>query len=156
MNRGFIFTLFILLCQLACTSQSRIEGTAIRIIDGDTFELLTSNKRPIRIRLFGIDAPEKNQEFGTASKQVLASRIFQKKVIVEKVNTDRNGRMVAVVYCDGVDINLYMIRSGMAWHFTRYSKRQDYANAEQAARSEKVGLWSHASPIAPWDFRHQK
>jgi micrococcal nuclease len=134
----------------------KLTGKAVRIVDGDTFDLLV-DKTTHRIRLAGIDAPEKGQAFGTASKQLLGTLCAGELLTVVVTNTDRNKRKIAEVYTSKkVWINKEMIVKGMAWHFVKYSKNKELAAAELLARKQKIGLWSVSNSVAPWEWRKQK
>jgi endonuclease YncB( thermonuclease family) len=125
----------------------------IAIKDGDTIEILKDGK-PLRIRLYGIDCPEKNQDFGTRARQYTSDLVFGKKVRLEAKNTDRYGRTVGIIYLpDGRSLNEELLRAGLAWHYKAYSKDAGLAELEEAARAGKRGLWAGPSPTAPWDFR---
>lgn len=154
--------LFILLpvlfsnCQ-ASEPRGRISGKVVRILDGDTFELLTAEKRLIKIRMNGIDAPEKKQAFGEKSKDYLGSLCFGKTINVDSIGTDRYKRILGVAYTPTqTDINAEMVKAGLAWHYVRYSKDQQLAAAERAARAAKRGLWVDPHAVAPWEFRQVK
>ena len=137
-------------------------GRIVGVIDGDTVDLLTDAKVLIRVRLSGIDAPEKKQAFGNVSKKALSDLAFDRRVVVVASKHDRYGRLIGKVMVAGVDANLQMVQLGLAWHFKKYEKeqafedRQRYADAELKARARHAGLWTDKDPIAPWDFRHQK
>ena len=128
-------------------------GKVIKIVDGDTFDLLTVEKSTLRIRMNGIDCPERKQAFYQSAKNALAGYIFNKEVKLVTTGRDRNKRIIATVYYDGTNINLAMIQNGYAWHYKKYSTDSVYAKAEQQARIAKKGLWRMDHPIAPWDFR---
>ncbi len=131
----------------------------MRVIDGDTFELLASPDVLMRVRLAGIDAPEKSQPFSHASREALAALIAGRPVRVDGFKKDPWGRLVGNVFRDGVDVGLALISQGLAWHFKRYAGEQSpasrtaYASAENEARLARIGLWSANDPIAPWRFR---
>lgn len=137
-----------------------IQGAVVGISDGDTITVLDSNKTQHKVRLAGIDAPEKAQAFGERSKQHLSDLVFGKKVIVDWNKTDKYGRTVGKVIVNGQDANLGQVQAGLAWHYKQYEKEQlasdrsSYAQAEIDARTRKVGLWHDAAPTPPWDFRH--
>lgn len=134
----------------------KLKGKAVRIIDGDTFDLLAGSTTH-RIRLAGIDAPEKKQEFSSASKQFLGQLCNDQVLTVVVTETDRNKRKIAEVYTQQkVWINKEIISKGMAWHFKKYSSNKELANAELLARKKKIGLWSLENPVAPWDWRKKK
>jgi len=135
----------------------------VGITDGDTFQGLTDNKQLLKIRIYGIDAPEKNQAFGTRSKQYLSDLIFGKQVRIQPQLTKRGkpkrswNRFVAWVYTsDGKDVSAEMLKAGMAWHFKKYDSTPEYAKYEINARKARVGLWIDQNPIAPWNFRRSK
>ena len=136
-------------------------GTVVGISDGDTIKVLDSNKKLHKIRLMGIDAPEKKQSFGAASKQALSNYIYQKEVTVEYKKKDRYQRILGKVILDKQDICLAMISDGMAWHYKDYEKEQSktdrdlYSQSELIARQAKIGLWIEKHPVSPWIFRHK-
>lgn len=131
-------------------------GLVIKIIDGDTFDLLTKNKQTIRVRMNGIDCPERKQDFYKAAKDALANYIFKKQVRLIMMGHDRNKRTIAMVYCNEVNINLAMIQNGYAWHYKKYSRDTVFAKAEHQARMAKKGLWKINQPVPPWEFRKKK
>lgn len=125
----------------------------VGVKDGDTVEILYMGYT-VRVRLAHIDAPESNQPFGKAAKQRLSALCFGKVVNVERAaRSDRYGRLISVLYTDGVNVNRSMVRAGYAWHFTKYSKDASYAEAQREARAAKRGLWGDPGAIAPWDWR---
>ena len=137
-----------------------LTGKVVGVMDGDTIEVLDSNKTTHRIRLGGIDAPEKAQPFGARSKQHLSDQVFGKEVEVQSNKTDKYGRTVGKVIVGGKDANLEQVRAGLAWHYKEYQKEQSvadrvaYDTAETSARNQKSGLWIDARPMAPWQWRH--
>lgn len=151
---------------LADTFQAQVVG----ITDGDTVTVLAEGKREEKVRLSGIDCPEKKQPFGEKAKQSLSDLLFGKTARVEWSKRDRYGRVVGQVFvsppcqsepCPSLDAGLAQIRSGLAWHFKRYEKeqtpqdREAYARAEEKARGQKLGLWSESDPVPPWEWRHR-
>jgi endonuclease YncB( thermonuclease family) len=136
-------------------------GKVVGITDGDTITVLDANKTEHKVRLMGIDAPEKSQDFGSASKQALSNYIYQREVTVEYKKFDKYKRIVGKVTLDGQDICLQMIRDGMAWHYTEYEKEQSktdrdlYLKAEAKAREVNLGLWVQRRPVSPWIFRQK-
>ena len=138
-----------------------LAGRVVKIADGDTLTVLDASKQQHRIRLTGIDAPERKQAFGTVSKQHLAELVFGKVVDVEWYKRDRYQRILGKVLVDGQDANLVQIRAGLAWHYKQYGKDQQpidrrlYAEAQEAASINGVGLWRDPAPIPPWDFRRK-
>jgi endonuclease YncB( thermonuclease family) len=140
----------------------QLQGKVIKVTDGDTVNVLTDDNQTHKVRLSGIDAPEKSQAFGNKSKQALADDIDGKTVTVEFNKRDKYQRIVGKITVNGKDVNLNQIKRGLAWHYKKYENEQDvedrsiYANAEYLAQRDKIGLWFDANPIPPWDFRKQK
>lgn len=155
-----VTALMLLLAVVAATSQAaELSGRIVGVIDGDTVDLLTESKQLVRVRLAGIDAPERRQPFGSAAKKVLSDLVFSKHAQLEGEKKDRYGRLVAKVLVGGQDANLRLVRLGYAWHYTKYQSEQTaedrrlYDAAQGAAMSERLGLWKDPQPVAPWDFR---
>ncbi|WP_313717391.1 thermonuclease family protein [Kaistella carnis] len=139
------------------TDQLILKVKIIGVKDGDTVEGLYY-QLPIVIRLEHIDAPEKKQAFGTVSKKKLSDLAFGKTVTIiskgKKGNFDRNGRMIAEIYTkEKTCLNKEMLKTGLAWHYKKYSTSAEYAQLENTARKKRVGLWADKNPIAPWNFR---
>lgn len=132
-----------------------LTGKVVSIADGDTFTMLDVNNKQRKIRLYGIDAPEKRQPFGNVSKKRLSELVFGKEVRIEIRSADRYKRIVAIVYADTLNINETMIDEGMAWHFTRYDQNPAWTALEARARTNKSGLWKDAHPVAPWEWRRK-
>jgi endonuclease YncB( thermonuclease family) len=136
------------------------EGKVVAVIDGDTIEVMRDGKA-VRIRLQGVDCPESKQPFGTKAKQFTSDFLYGKQVLVKATGQDRYGRTLADIYIDaanannefGAWFNKALVASGMAWHYKQYSKDQELATAEETARRMKVGLWTDAQPVAPWEWR---
>jgi endonuclease YncB( thermonuclease family) len=139
-----------------------IQGRVVGVSDGDTITVLDSTKTQHKIRLAGIDAPEKKQTFGQASKKRLSNLVFGREVVLDCGKTDRYRREVCVVMVDGQDANLAQVKAGMAWWYWKYKKEQtsqqrvSYEAAEATAKAGRVGLWSEADPVPPWEWRHPK
>jgi len=133
-------------------------GKVVEISDGDTITVLHDGKSE-RIRLYGIDTPEKRQAFGKKAKQFTSSMVYGKTVEVETKDTDRYGRTVALVYVNGESLNEALVKDGYAWVYRRYCKEffcKDWLSLESAARDGKVGLWSEPNHVPPWDFRQNQ
>jgi len=129
-------------------------GTVVRVIDGDTIEVLKDSVL-IRVRLNGIDAPEKSQPYGKKAKEFVANSLAGKTVKVVPFNHDRYGRLIGDIYLsDESWFNEQIVKAGFAWHYKKYSSDEKLARAELIARDLKVGLWQEPSPIAPWDYRY--
>ena len=137
--------------QLALANE--LQGRVVGVSDGDTITVLDAKNHQHKVRLAGIDAPEKSQAFGQTSKKHLSEVVFGETVVVEWQKLDRYGRVVGKVLLEGFDVCLEQIRKGMAWHYKKYSSDQQLAAAEQSIRDHKIGLWSATNRIPPWDFR---
>ena len=161
MKPFLLATLFLIACHRqvapsAGSTTSPMQGKSAKIVDGDTFDLLTSSGQTVRIRLDGIDCPEKNQPFGKDATQRLTELISGKSLRVTGDKKDRDGRLIGTVFAQKVNVNQTLVRDGYAWHFKQYSKDTTLAALEQEARTRRVGLWADAQPIAPWDWRKKK
>lgn len=129
-------------------------GRVVSVTDGDTIAVMNGGKAET-VRLEGIDCPERKQPFTTQARQTTSALIFGKDVVVEVTGTDRYGRTLGRISVDGLDVNLELVKRGMAWHFKRYSNERTLADAEVVARSIRVGLWADPKPIPPWEWRHR-
>lgn len=153
------FTFVSFISVSAQTSAAQIRGRVTAIADGDTLTVLDAAKRQHKIRLQGVDAPERSQAFGTRARQHLSDLVFGKDVKVRIDKKDRYGRSVSIVILNGIDINLTMIQAGFAWHYKQYEREQSeeertaYAEAEENARKAKRGLWADSQPTPPWEYR---
>lgn len=137
-----------------CVWGAEITGCVVGISDGDTITVLDDmDKGRFRVRLYGIDAPEKRQAFGNKAKGYLSGLIFSKQVTVRYSSIDRYGRIVGRIYLDKKDISLAMLSAGYAWHYVSLDQTPEYATAEKQARGGRLGLWSDVSAVPPWVFR---
>jgi micrococcal nuclease len=137
-------------------------GTVISIVDGKTFMLKTDEKKILTIRLWGIDVPERTpgkktgQPFKNESFNALKNRIYQKKVKIFVMNTDKKNRSLSVVFMDSTNINLELIRNGYAWAYKDFLQgpyKIDFINTENDAKNQKKGIWKQSDPEPPWEFR---
>jgi endonuclease YncB( thermonuclease family) len=138
-----------------------VEGLVISVQDGDTLTVLDQAKAQHRVRIAGIDAPEKAQPFGEASKASLAQLAFGKRVAARCHKHDRYGREVCSVYVAERDVGLEQVRNGLAWWYREYAREQTphdrltYEGAEREAREARRGLWRDANPQPPAEWRKQ-
>lgn len=160
MKYFFLLAFSIVAIAGACTekpSSGTLSGRMVKVADGDTFTLLTEGKNQFRIRLNGIDAPEKGQDFYRVAKDRLSQLLAGRTVRIKSSGKDKYGRLIADVYLeDNRWVNLELVNNGLAWHFKKYSSNSQLHAAEQAARAARVGIWSQPNPIAPWSFRSRK
>ncbi len=137
----------------AAAEPQALTGKVVSIADGDTLTVLDGANIQHKVRLAGIDAPERGQPFGTKARDRLAELTAGKTVAVNGSKRDRYGRTLGRVEVEGTDVNRQMVLDGMAWHYTHYSDDRRLAEAEAAARAAKRGLWADAAPVPPWEWR---
>lgn len=156
-----ILLLFSLIVLASCnhkdnnkTESNSETGRVVGIIDGDTYDILLYGHNTVRIRMEGIDAPEKGMPFYKKAKRHLSDLCFGKTVRLEIRNTDKHGRKVAFSYLeDGTELSHEMIKAGLAWHFKKYNTDEDLAKLEIEAQNAKIGIWSIENPMSPWNNR---
>jgi micrococcal nuclease len=137
---------------LGCLAET-FEGKCIRILDGDTIEVLR-NRQPVKVRLEGVDCPEKRQAFGKKAKEFTASLVFQQQVEVAWTKKDRYGRILgSVKLSNGCELNEEIVRQGYGWWYRQYSRNLRLGQLEAKARLEHLGLWNVDGAVAPWLFR---
>jgi len=157
----FVLALLLALSQVVALADT-ITGRVIRVTDGDTIVVLDANDAQHKIRLQGIDAPERGQAYGTKSKEHLSDSVAGKFVVVEYEKRDRYERILGKVLLGDEDMNLEQISAGLAWHYKKYQGEQTvtdrvaYSDAEMDARKYKRGLWGDPNPMPPWDYRKAK
>jgi micrococcal nuclease len=130
-------------------------GKCVGVSDGDTISVMHEGKAE-KIRLYGIDCPEKGQPFGKRAKQFTSDMVFGKSVEVKPTTTDGYGRTVAWVYKGDICLNKELLRVGLAWHYKKYSQDKEQAVLEEEAMEQKAGLWADKNPIPPWEWRKAK
>lgn len=137
-------------------SAAEMQGKVIRVLDGDTIEVL-QDKKPVRIRLANIDAPEKKQAFGRWSTNQLKGLVAAQPVTVMYTQTDRYGRIIGRVFTtNGIEANRFMVQSGAAWVYERYNTDKALPVLQREAQTNKRGLWTDSNPMPPWEWRHTK
>ena len=152
MLRIYCFMLF-LFSGFLCAKE--IEGTVVRVLDGDTVEVL-QDKKTVRIRLINIDAPEKKQPFGRWSTNQLKSLIAGRIVSVSYSQTDRYGRVLGrVMTANGIEANRWMVQNGAAWVYDKYNTDPSLPVLQREARKKKSGLWLDNAPVPPWEWRQK-
>ena len=155
LNINKLLTTLFFLLSLAVQADT-LEGNVVKIADGDTLTLLTSSNEQVKIRLAGIDTPERKQPFGNRAKQAISSLAFQKHALIEVEAKDRYGRIVGTVFVDGQNVNAELVRQGMAWVYRKYNKDKALYELEAKAREKELGLWLKENPIPPWEWRRGK
>lgn len=147
----------------AVTAQAaELTGRVTGLTDGDTITILAPGNVEEKVRLAGIDAPERGMAFSDVAKESLSDMTFGKTVNVAWHKRDRYGRLVGKVMVEGLDANLEQVKKGLAWHYKEYQGEQSpadrgaYSKAESAARTARNGLWADPDPIPPWNYRKLK
>jgi endonuclease YncB( thermonuclease family) len=132
----------------------------VAIADGDTLTARCGEPgayEQVKVRIAGIDAPEKSQPFGQVSRQSLADQCHMETATIKPTTRDRYGRTVADVQCKGQDVGQAQVSSGLAWVFDKYSAGYEQLYPQQAtAKATQRGLWADPNPVAPWDWRQQR
>lgn len=175
--RIFVFVMSFALPHLAVGAEE-LFGKVVGVTDGDTITVLDNSNREHQVRLFAIDSPETSchqkrpsrsddacvehgQPFGKAAKRSLSDLVYDRNVKVVLHRGESYGRSIGTIWVDGANANLEQVRRGMAWHYKRYAAKEQtpadydaFDQAENAARRNRVGLWSTGSAVTPWDYRH--
>jgi micrococcal nuclease len=159
---------FSTLCSLSCsllfvslvTSQviaADFSGRVVGIIDGDTLEVL-HHQRAERIRLNGIDCPEKAQAYGTRAKLAVADLAFGKEVTVKTHGLDKYKRTLADLFLpDGTNVNYTLVKEGWCWWYRKYAPGDTVLERlEKNAREARKGLWADPQPVPPWEWRKRR
>ncbi|EBZ0633530.1 micrococcal nuclease [Salmonella enterica subsp. enterica serovar Hvittingfoss] len=155
MFRKYIAPLLVILFSGSLCA-AEIQGKVIRVLDGDTIEVLQENK-PVRVRLANIDAPEKKQAYGHWSTNQLKGLLAAQPVTVAYTLTDRYGRIIGRVFtANGIEVNRLMVKSGAAWVYEQYNTDKALPAMQREAQTQKCGLWADSQPVPPWEWRHSK
>lgn len=163
-NLKVIWVILLFISTIACTSKSghnqtlkkgsTVSGKVISIIDGDTYDALLQGNKTIRVRMEGIDAPEKGMPFYQKSKKCLSSLCFGKQVKIKITGIDNHERFLAYTYNEnGNELSQEMIKAGLAWHFKKYNSDQKLSKLEMEAKALRKGLWIDENPMSPWENR---
>ena len=150
----------LLACAISAFGQDSpvLVGTVTKIVDGDTIDVQLSSG-PIRVRLHGVDTPERGQPWGKESTAALTALVMGKEVDIEPFSQDRYERLIGIVFLGDLNVNLELVKRGHAWAYRQYMRKEDsgLCIAEAAARTAKKGVWaSKEQPVAPWEWRRKK
>jgi endonuclease YncB( thermonuclease family) len=158
MRCGLTITALLLTAAPATAAKPHYElvGEVVKIADGDTLTILDGSKTQHKIRLAGIDAPEKAQAFGTKARENLAAKAFRRNVRVEVIDVDRYRREVGRIYLGDRFANMEMARDGFTWRYVQFDKAGEFSAAESEAREHRRGLWADPHPVAPWEWRQAR
>ena len=150
-----VLVLFLFLTS-TCTTTQYLSGEVVRVADGDTFTMLVAGQQQ-RIRLHGIDCPEKGQPYSRVATQFIKDMLASGKVKVQQLDTDRYGRVVGIVLInDTINLNERLLEAGLAWHYKIYDRNPEWARLEKIAQTAKRGLWVEKDVVAPWEWRKRK
>ena len=130
-----------------------VEWRVVNVADGDTITCLDDGNTQHRIRIDGIDAPERGQPFGQASKRALSDLVFGKQLTLHTTGTDRYKRTLARVTIGDIEVEAQVIATGHAWRYSRYDHTAALEAAGRNARAARRGLWADAEPAPPWESR---
>lgn len=156
MNRFIVLSILIFLGLSNLEAYADFTGPVVSVLDGDTIEV-SRNHRNVKIRLNGIDAPEKGQAYGHKSWEFVVLQTFGKEVTVQTFGLDKYGRTIGDVYLpDGTMVNKELVKAGLAWWYCKYSADPTFADLEIEAREAKRGLWQDPKPVPPWVFRKRQ
>jgi endonuclease YncB( thermonuclease family) len=156
-----IFSCIILLLFSApLFSQEIYKGQVISVQDGDTITVRTEDFEQMRVRFYGIDAPEKDQPYGPQAKEYLSGLLYGESVELEVLDVDRYSRYVCLVKLGGKLVNVMLAENGYAWTYEAYCKNESVCNqirdAEERASEASLGLWGDPEATPPWDHRKSK
>lgn len=153
----YTIILIIALISGAIGANPWMQGSVIKVSDGDTFQMMVGGEKQ-KIRLYGIDCPESKQPFGAAATHAVDSLIMGRTVKVQIINTDRYQRLVGDVWVnDSLNLNQWLVAHGYAWWYPQYGKeRRHWKQVEAQARAQKLGLWADDDPTPPWEWRKNR
>mgnify|MGYP003386122731 CR=1 FL=1 len=147
-----VFALFV--CSSMAFGAESYKAKVVAITDGDTIKVIVFGEQ-VKIRLAGIDCPEKKQPWGREATEAISDLVAGQNVIIEKLTIDRYGRTIARVFVDGVNVNRALVESGNCWVYPRYAKDQKLFTLQDEAKTAQRGLWklSKSERVAPWEWR---
>ena len=163
MNKFSFLIILLFFCILSLSGNNNsvetvVSGKVIKVADGDTITILNSEKKQIKIRLYGIDAPEKAQDYGKISKNYMSELVAGKTINVTVIDIDRYGRSVGRIKIDDKEVAEEMLKAGLAWVYTYYCKIPEceyWKELETQAKTGKIGLWSNPTAQEPWKWRKE-
>ena len=146
--------IILLLALPSAETYASFTGSVVSVLDGDTIEVL-HDQHPERVRLYGIDCPEKGQAYGNKAKQATSALVFGKDVSLQTHGKDRYGRTIADVFLpDGTHVNHELVKAGWCWWYRKYAPKDiELKTLEEQARQSKKGLWGEHAPVPPWEWR---
>ena len=155
--RSSLVVLLMLAMSSAIALSQDWSAKVVKVIDGNTIEVMTSDNETYKVKFKEIDCPEINQLFGIEAKKLTEKILLKKKVTVTIKGKDRWGnRLVSITLGNGKDINSELLKKGYAWHNSRLSSDKSLKSLETNAKANKIGLWESENPTPPWVFRRQQ
>ena len=134
-----------------------VSGKVVKVIDGDTYDLLTGDNKTVRVRMNGIDAPEAGMPYAKQATEYLKELTRNQTIRISLKDKDRYGRFTSFSYLDDErELSCEMIKAGYAWHYKQYNNDKELGKMEQEAREARRGLWADNKPMAPWEVRRLK
>ncbi len=134
-------------------SAETLLGQVVSVQDGDTLTVRVAGQ-PVKVRLAGIDAPERDQPFGEKSRQSLSRMALNQTASVAVRKIDDYGRTIGAVTVAGLNVEAEQVQRGLAWVYRQYSHDPQLLALEAEAKAARRGLWAEANPMPPWDWRH--
>lgn len=156
LRKNFTILLLPFILLFAACNEAPDSSRVVRVADGDTITILHSDNTQEKIRLYGIDCPERSQAYGKKARKYTSSLVFGKQVTIRSMDRDRYGRNVAWVYVGETNLNAELVRAGYAWHYRKHSNNQLLQKLEDEARIARAGLWQDENPVPPWKYRKGK
>jgi len=156
-TRNILFTAAIILFLFPPAAAFSFSCECVSVADGDTITILCGEGAN-KIHLYGIDAPERGQDFSRKAKSFLSDLVYKKVIQVEPEDIDRYGHTVGIVFADDLNVNREIVKAGLAWVYRKYCIKPfcaEWLELEDAARKAGIGLWRHKEPIPPWEFRRR-
>ena len=147
----------LLLCLTCAPAHADFSGPVVSVLDGDTLEVL-HDQHPERIRLSGIDCPEKGQAFGQKAKHAASALAFGKDVTIQAHGHDKYQRTIGkMILPDGTNLNQELVKQGWCWWYRKYAPGDTVLEGlEHEAREARRGLWVDSVPIPPWEWRKRR
>lgn len=154
----FLFYIAIIIFHSTAMATPDYKAKVIGITDGDTIKVLRTGNEHAKVRLAGIDCPERKQPWGIKAKQAASDLVAGKTVTIEKLTTDRYGRTIGRVFVDGVNVNRALVEGGHCWAYTRYVKDKVLFTLQDEAQAAQRGLWAltEGERVPPWEWRRKK
>lgn len=162
--RVMLLSCMLNIISICCFSYSMalaLTGFVTEIADGDTLTILSQDGQRHKVRLYGIDCPERKQAYGAAATREARNRAAGRQITLRMMGKDRHGRVVGMVILpDGVSLQEYLLRAGLAWVYPQYCRKTDpcetWRELETEARQYGRGVWQEAAPTPPWEWRRRK